>query len=237
MTTSRKVFFRAIPLLRSLFERHYGWRWPLALARCALRWRMLVAQTRWAGRDDDESRYARALTLVPSVYLVLRERLGARALDVVRGLATAMLKAASARTCAEESWPDESDPRARWHTFFDHAVARGLGAFDEIECLSVETEKLHFRVRRCLFADLARDIGLPELARMTCDLMVPFCRELLPGYRFRRGGSPESTLAYGHPCCDYIWEPMGVSTTDGATAASAGERPVPAPLVAERCEA
>ncbi len=207
MIDTRTLLLRALPLLRVTLARHFGWRWPLALLRCFVRWRSLFAQTHWAGRSDDEARHVRALALIPAVYLVLRDRLGAEALAVTRQLATTILASENARIVREPSWAGLSDPRARWHAFFERAVARGVGAFNETECVSVDEERFHLRIRRCVFADLARDTGLPELARMTCDLAVPFCRDLLPAYDFRRNGSSESTLAYGHPHCDYLWEP------------------------------
>jgi hypothetical protein len=239
MIDSTRLLLRAFPCVRSGLARHYGWRWPLALARCGVRWRTLVGQTRWAGRDDEEARHVRALALIPAVYLILRERLGAAALEVTRELAAAVLAAANARLAREASWSELRDPRARWHAFFDRVVARGVGAFNESECLSVEVERFHLRVRRCVFADLARDIGLPELARMTCDLAVPFCRELLPSYEFRRNGSLESTLAYGHPHCDYLWEPKAATGDDArapalstAVSRTAEEQPAAGPAPA-----
>jgi hypothetical protein len=249
MIDTTRFLLRAFPRLRGVLTRHYGWRWPLALARCALRWRTLVGQTRWAGRDDDEARHVRSLLLLPAVYLVLRERLGVSALAVTQELAGRVLAAANARLSREVPLSALGDPRARWHAFFDRAVARGVGAFNESECVSVEVERFHFRVRRCLFADLARDIGLPELARMTCDLAVPFCRELLPSYEFRRNGSLESTLAYGHPHCDYLWVPKAGEVAEAPAPSTearrpaeeqiaAGPTPAPgSPEVAERTDA
>jgi hypothetical protein len=251
MIDNARLLRCALPSLRAVLVRHYGWLWPLALVRCAVRWRTLFGQTRWAGRDDDEARQVRALALIPAVYLMLRERLGASALALTQELAAGVLAAANARLAREVTWPATGDPRARWHAFFDRAVARGVGAFNESECLSVDLERFQFRVRRCLFADIARDIGLPELARMTCDLAVPFCRELLPSYAFRRNGSPESTLAYGHPHCDYVWEPKdaaGAAASEPAPSTEASrpaEKPAAAgataapgsPEIAERSDA
>jgi len=241
MVDSKRLLIYAFPPVRAVLARHYGWRWPLAFARCAVRWRTLVRQTRWAGRHDDEAKHVRALALIPAVYLVLRERIGPPALDVARELASSILASASERLARDASWSALRDPRARWHAFFERTVARGVGAFNESECLSVEVERFHLRVRRCVFADLAGDIGLPELARMTCDLAVPFCRELLPSHNFRRNGSLESTLAYGHPHCDYLWEPKDAPAADlAASEVEVAPRTPPtagAPDAGERSEA
>ncbi len=223
--TATSPVLRALPLVRAALAREYGWRWPLALARCAVRSRTLVRQTRWAGRHDEEARLVRALALIPAVYLTLRERSGARALAGTRELAAALLAAANERLARDAALSATAGARARWHAFFDHAVAHGVGAFNENECLSVEVERFHLRVRRCLFADMARDLGLPELARMACGLPVPYCRDLLPSHDFRRKGSLESTLAYGYPHCDYLWEPKDTATPCLGDRAGNAERP------------
>ncbi len=191
---------------RSVLRRLYGRSWPLALARCLLRARGLAARTRWAGRRDEEARQVRVLALLPAFCLDLRDRLGERATEATRELTSAAFEAENARILAESGLSAIAEPRERWHAFFERVLVGGRRAFDETECLSLESERFHVRVFRCLFAEAAAEMGLPELARMACDLEVPFYERLLPTHEFHRNGTGANTLAYGHVCCEYVWE-------------------------------
>jgi hypothetical protein len=211
-----RLLLSSLCALRPVLRRPYGWRWPLALARCALRSRRLVRRTRWADRRDEEARYVRALALWPAVYLDLRGRLAEHTSGSVRELMAALFDVENERIARRARLFEIPDSRERWHVFFDRAILQGFGAFNENECLSVESDRFHFRVFRCVFAELATEVGVPELARMACDLNVAFYGRLLLPHEFHRNGSSRNTLAYGHPYCEYVWERRG------ATAARAG---------------
>jgi hypothetical protein len=191
---------------RPALRRFHGRIWPLALARGVLRARSLVRATHWADRRDGEARHVRALALLPALCLDARERGGEAARSFVHDLAQAFVEAENGRIAQEAGLPGISDPRQRWHAFIERAVAQGIGAFNENEFLSVEADRYHLRIVRCVLAELASETGVPELARTTCDLSAAFHSRLLPSHEFSRGGSMRNTLAYGHPCCEYVWQ-------------------------------
>ncbi len=195
-----------IRVLRPWLRRAHGRTWPLALARHLLRSQRRVRRTPRARRRDDEAKCVRALALLPAIYLEWRERFPGPTTELMHGLLNAVLEAERGRVCHEPGFPEESAPRARWHAFFGRITSEGSAAFNEEECLSVQTERFHVRVRRCLFAELAQALGLPELARMACDANLSCCGRLLPGYEFHRNHSERQTLGYGFPYCDYVWE-------------------------------
>jgi hypothetical protein len=191
---------------RRVLREFYGRGWPLVLVRSLVRARRLIRTTSWAGRADREARLVRALALLPALCLDARERLGEAAPHYVRELATALVEAEIGRFAQEVGLSEIADPRERWHAFVGRAIADGLGAFNENEFLSVESDRYHLRVVRCLMADLARETDVPELGQALCDASAALHGRLLPTHEFSRGGSMRRTLAYGHPCCEHVWE-------------------------------
>lgn len=192
----------ACPVLR----RYHGRSWPLALLRGALRARRLVRTTSWGGRSDGEARQVRVLALLPALCLDVRERLGQRGEGFARELARAFVEAENGRIAREVGLDGISDARQRWHAFIERAIGEGVGAMNENEFLSVETDRYHLRVVRCIVAELAGEAGVPELAHAACELSAEFHGRLLPSHEFSRGSSPRNTLAHGHPYCEYVWE-------------------------------
>lgn len=206
MIAKAKLLLGSVLAMRPVLRRAYGLTWPIALARCALNAGRLIRRTRWAGRGDAEARYARTLAILPAICLDMRRRMGERAWESMRDLATAVVEAENARAAQAAGLLNIADQRERWHAYFDRAIIQGVGAFNENECLAVEPGHFHYRVHRCVFAELARETGVPDLGRIVCDLDVPIHNRLFPAYEFHRQGSARNTLAYGHSCCEYVWD-------------------------------
>jgi len=207
-------------VLRTALRQFYGRAWPLALFRSFLRGRKLIRSTRWADGKDEESRFVGALAVLPALYFDACRRSGDGALDLLRAVIAALLEAQYQRLARRARLPEIADPSARWHAFFGHAALEGPDAFNENECLSVEAERFHLRVRRCLYAEFAEETGAPELGRLLCDVRAPLCARLLPSHEFSRAGSSRHTLAYGHPCCEYVWERSEAETLAAPRVAS-----------------
>jgi hypothetical protein len=201
-----RLIASSVLAMRPTLRRAYGRSWPLALARAALRTGKLVQRTRWAGRNDAEASYVRTLALLAAICIDLRDRLGERAGEVMRELTTAIVEAENERVVREAGLFQISDPRQRWHAYFDRTIIHGVGKFNENECLLIDSDRIHYRVYRCVFAELAHDAGVPELGRIICDLDLPFHARLFPSFRFHRLGSARNTLAYEHACCEYVWD-------------------------------
>jgi hypothetical protein len=206
MFNRMKLLIGLVAAMRPALRRAYGLTWPFALVRCALHKQEIVRRTRWAGRKDAEARYVGTLALLPTIGIDLQRRLGERAWEVMRELTTAVVEAENARAARETGLLQIPDLCERWHAYFDRSIIHGVGAFNETECLAIQPDRFHYRVFRCVFAELARDAGVPELGRIVCDLDIPFHRRHFPAYEFHRGGSSRNTLAYGHACCEYVWE-------------------------------
>jgi hypothetical protein len=189
---------------RSVLRRGYGWRWPFALARCVRASRGLLRTTRWGVRSDAEARFVSVLTLFPAILLDARRHFGKDADGLARDLLKIVLDFQARRIAADLA--ATVGAHERWHAFADRAVLQGIGAFNETECLSVDGDRFHLRVHRCLFADLALDTGVLELAQILCDLGAAACGRLLSSYEFHRNGPAHETLAFRHTHCDYVWE-------------------------------
>jgi predicted ArsR family transcriptional regulator len=202
MLRTTRTLLLALPALRRVLRRAYGWRWPLALLRCGLASRRLVRRSRWAVRQDVEARLAALLALLPAI--VLDARRHEREDGVPRALLDALLEPHLRRIVAELA--AIGGARERWHAFADRVVQQGIGAFNETEFVSVDDDRFELRVHRCLFAELARDAGVPKLGQELCRLGATLCAQVLPSHEFHRNGPAECTLAYGQDHCDYVWE-------------------------------
>jgi hypothetical protein len=214
--------------IRPVLQRYCGRSWPFVLGQALWRRRGLIRHTRWAERHDAEARFAQGLTLLPALAIVLGARLGARTPEALRELVLAALEGRRARAGSPRLPTGPADARACWHAHFDRGVLQGVGAFNETECLSLDIERFHVRVLRCLFSELALDLGLPELAQSACAASGVFNAQVLPGHDFHRGGSERHTLAYGHPFCDYVWElreTSGVDTTSAVDPSGSADGP------------
>ena len=118
----------------------------------------------------------------------------------------AAVQAANAIETEASGLENIHDPRERWHAYFERCLIQGVGAFNENECLIIEAERFHYRVWRCVYHELMRTAGVPQLATVVCDLDVPYHNRLFPSFAFHRGDSERNTLAYGNRWCDYVWD-------------------------------
>ncbi len=221
--TARLLLPTLLPTLlatRHVLRRAYGWRWPLALARSLRTAHRLRRGTRWAVRSDAEARLVSGLAVFPALVLDARRLLGSDAERFAHDLVRAALDVQGRRIA--DDLAATAGAHERWHAFADRAVFQGMGAFNETECLSLDGGRFHLRVHRCLFADLARDAGVPELAQTLCDLGSAACGRLLSSHEFHRDGPARRTLAYGHDHCDYVWQERDPAATQAARAAELG---------------
>lgn len=204
MLEKSNLLWWSLGAMRPVLKRAYGWRWPMALVRALLSVPRLMSRTRWAGRKDAEARYVRTLAFLPALCLDLKRRLGDRA--PVVNLVAAVVNAAHEQASRTAGLHHLADPCERWHAYFDRMLVRGAGAYNENECVSLDPQRFHARVYRCVFAELAQETGVPELGGLVCDLDISFHQRLFPTFQFHRNGSVRNTLAHGGVCCEYVWE-------------------------------
>ena len=69
----------------------------------------------------------------------------------------------------------------------------------ETEWVCCNSREIHFNLRRCIYWDLARQYGCPELCCVYCQNDEVAFSGLLPKIRFERAG----TLGGGAACCDF----------------------------------
>lgn len=69
----------------------------------------------------------------------------------------------------------------------------------ETEWVSNSAREIHFNLHRCLYWDLCRQQGCPELCTVYCENDITAFSGLLPKIRFERSG----TLGEGAACCDF----------------------------------
>ncbi len=225
MFQATRLLFSTLSAVWPVLWRAYGWRWPLALVRGLARSRALFRTTHWAVRTDAEARLVRGLTLLPALAHDLEASQGEKDKDVARSLVAAVLDVEARRVAHRAGLASIDDPAERWHAFYEHGIVQGPAGFNESACLSVEADRFHVRVRRCVFAELAREAGQGELGQMLCDLAAPVCARLLPSHDFHRNGPSRCTLAYGHTHCDYVWDRRRVPLAKEATSIHSSSAP------------
>lgn len=67
------------------------------------------------------------------------------------------------------------------------------------EWVRCDGREIHFDLHRCIYRELTKRCGCPELCRVYCENDNLVFSGLLPGIRFARAG----TLGDGAPCCDF----------------------------------
>ena len=82
----------------------------------------------------------------------------------------------------------------------------------EIELLEQNDRRLSFNVTRCRYAELYRDLGIPELgALLSCNRDFA----LIDGFNPRASLSRTQTIMQGAPFCDFRYTFPGDETTNG----------------------
>lgn len=183
-----------------------GWIWPLLLARCLIRKRVLFGGTHWAGDGAPESQFVRRLSLAAAMYLELQKRIGEeKAFEAMRKMLVPIGSGEQWNHLQSLRVFDEK-PMKRLMAFHDLMDRKGAPRFNRRMYLEQNENVCHFVITRCVFHDFFTEAGTPELAQMFCEVDREFFPAAFPEFTFHRGTSWENTIAFGNDHCEFTFE-------------------------------
>jgi hypothetical protein len=195
-----------IRIMASVLSSEIGWSWPLLLLKCLFSKSSILSATHWAGREDDEARFAKRLCPSVALYRGLIDRIGKdRAFEAMRRILVPI-------GCQEQLGnvsslnPGDADAMDKLWAFYEFMGTRGVGQFVDRSLVEKRDDLLHYEVRSCFFDRFYGEVEMPELTQFFCEVDTQFFPEAFPEFEFHRGSSLENTVAYGEDHCDFVFE-------------------------------
>ena len=190
----------------SVLSEEIGWRWPIFLIRALIRKISIFKSTHWAEQEVVEAEFANRLCMSAAIYLGLVERLGQdRAFEAMRRILVPIGCQEQLDNVNSLGVADKRGMDRLW-AFYDFMGQGGVGRFVERTIVRKSDDVLHYEVRGCFFDRFYREVGMPELTKLFCEVDTEFFTQAFPEFRFHRGDSLENTVAYGKDHCVFIFE-------------------------------
>jgi len=195
-----------IRIIASALNSEIGWCWPLLLLRCPFSKNSISTATPWAGRRDDEARFAQRLCLSAALYRGLIDRMGKeRAFEAMRRILVSIGCQEQLSNVSSLS-PGGADAMDRLWAFYEFTGIGGVGQFVDRSLVKETDDLLQYEVRDCFFDRSYREVGMPELTQFFCEVDTEFFPQAFPEFEFHRGSSLDNTVAHGEDHCDFIFE-------------------------------
>ncbi|HUT24504.1 MAG TPA: L-2-amino-thiazoline-4-carboxylic acid hydrolase [Sumerlaeia bacterium] len=121
----------------------------------------------------------------------MEERFGPEAREVVRDMA---------RNRQPNPRPDAGDPREDLREFCAR-LDKGCAGSHRWERVIDEPDRIGYHYTRCMWAEIYRELGEPELGFVICAGDEPGVKSFNPGLGFQR----TQALMNGDPICDHIF--------------------------------
>jgi hypothetical protein len=195
-------------IIRSVLKDEIGPVWFLLLIRSVMKKGRLLRGTKWSHDKSAEGKFARRLSILASLYLVLREKYD-------RGVAFRIMSRIIVPTGCCEQWQNLKNLKVenkrgyeRLKAFYDFMGEGGSGQFVERRLSSNTSKLVQYEVRDCLFARFFAEMGMLEIASLFCKIDRSFFPTAIPDYGFSRGDSWENSAAYGKDHCVFRFEKM-----------------------------
>jgi hypothetical protein len=132
-----------------------------------------------------------SLELAVDLLRAMEQRFGAEAREVVREMA---------RKQEFETREEVEEPEADLRNFcaMIDRVAAGSHRWDRVVD---ESDRIGYRFTRCMYAEILRELGEPELGLVICARDGPWVKSFNPGLGFGR----TKTLMEGDEVCDHVF--------------------------------
>jgi hypothetical protein len=195
-----------IRIMASVLSSEIGWSWSLLLLKCLISKSSIFNATHWAGREDDEARFAKRLCLTVALYRGLIDRIGRdRAFEAMRRILVPI-------GCQEQLGhvsslnPDRAHAMDKLWAFYEFMGTGGVGRFVDRSLVEKTDDLLEYEVKGCFFDRFYREVEMPELTQFFCEVDAEFFPKAFPEFEFHRGSSMENTVAYGEDHCRFVFE-------------------------------
>lgn len=197
--------------MMSVLKDELGFFWFIFLIKSVMRKNSLLKGTRWLHDKSAEGKFVRRLSVLSSLYLILKERYD-------QGVAFKILGRIVVPAGCCEQWQNLKNLKVgnkrgyeRLKIFYEFMGEGGSGQFVKRK-LSSDTQKLvQYEVRECLFARFFKEMGMLEIASLFCKIDRSFFPTAIPDYGFSRGDSWENSAAYEKDHCVFRFEKTGKS--------------------------
>jgi hypothetical protein len=132
-----------------------------------------------------------SLDLAVEVLHAMEERFGPEAREVVRVMA---------KRQEFPTRPDAGEARADLREFCAMVDGAAAGSHRWQRVID-EPDRIGYRYTRCMYAEILRELGEPELGLVMCARDEPWVKSYNPGLGFRR----TKTLMEGDEVCDHVF--------------------------------
>ncbi|MFH1151062.1 MAG: L-2-amino-thiazoline-4-carboxylic acid hydrolase [Actinomycetota bacterium] len=132
-----------------------------------------------------------SLDLAVEVLHAMEARFGPEARDVIRDMA---------KQQEFEARDEVGEPEADLHGFCAMADAAAAGSH-RWQRVTDERTEIGYQYTRCMYAEILRELGEPELGLVICARDEPWVRSYHPKLAFRR----TKTLMEGADVCDHVF--------------------------------
>lgn len=215
---------REMRVIGSVLREEIGSLWPIFFVRALRRKRSISKSTPWAEQKGVEAEFANRLCMSAAIYIGLVERLGKdRAFEVMRRILVPIGCEEQLDNVDSLGVADRRGMDRLWASY-DFMGKGGVGSFVERTIIRNSDDVFHYEVRGCFFDRFYREVGMPELTKLFCEVDTEFFAEAFPELRFHRGDSLENTVAYGEDHCVFIFERRDSESAELANPGRASER-------------
>ena len=157
----------------------------------------MFRKTHWALKKDKEAEYVKSVIIIAAIYRNLAQKFGKeRALKVMQEVIPAR----------KHLLFTIKDPFERWIKYRSILITEGFGLHNTIEDVYIYKTRMHYIVKRCIFHDVFKETGVPELTLMICDYDQSFHSAMFSEFYFDRNGSWKNTIGHGASLCHYVWK-------------------------------
>lgn len=193
-------------IMISVLKDELGLMGLVLLIRSVLKKGSLLKGTRWYRDNSAEGAFARRMSVLASLYNILKEKFD-------QGAAFRILSRIVVPAGCCEQWKNLKNLNVegergytRLKAFYDFMGEGGTGQFVK-RTLSSNTEKLvQYEVRECFFARFFTEMGMRELASLFCKVDRSFFSTAIADYTLSRGDSWKNSAAYGKDHCIFRFE-------------------------------
>jgi hypothetical protein len=208
-----------IKLLWPTLTKEIGWTFPLILASASIKSKALFKSTKWGSSTPpttptpptttpdsppaSESAYLKQYAVSGALYKELTSKFGKdKAFDIMRKIVVpcGCLLVRNYMTQMGLKSKSGMDRIVYFNQYMNNTPAN---KHNVRETVCVNENVYHYAITRCCVLDFYKEIGMPELTQLICEVDNVTYPEGFPQFHFDRDGSWSNTMAYGHDKCHF----------------------------------
>lgn len=203
-----KMTMSSINSIKPILKKELGKKWFPFLISSSMQSNKLFMNTKWAiDKNDKEAKFVKSISMISGMYSRLKKIKGNdEAITIIEDIVKEITHTTDMTEAKEKKLDTIMDPFLRWCHHYDNMINEGAIQFNKFELLSHNQDKIHLRVKRCLFNDFFNAVGHPELTQFICHADKYSQNNIFKEYHFHRNDSWENTIAHDCEHCEYVWD-------------------------------